>query len=238
MTRARYKATSPVASQCPHGDGRPCVASVAAGRPQPAGGGRPPRSSTGPRQHRHVPAGPPVTAPAQETQEESLGRPAVPAAQREEAAQGQRCWLRCRCRCWRWWWWWQWCCLPHGRGVPALGPPGRGWEQRWAQHRFTPRCRSQDPRRPQEEEEGPVSLATAGPGGHPWVCGGLTLAGRQAPTKAVLSLPLLSWTGERKYSKELVGRDKDRRDHSPIIVMGRTDLAWGKLTPFITNQPE
>ena len=29
-------------------------------------------------------------------------------------------------------------------------------------------------------------------------CGGLALAGRQVPTKAPLSLPLLSWTGERK----------------------------------------
>ena len=70
------------------------------------------------------------------------------------------------------------------------------------------------------------------------LCGGLTLARRQVPTKAVLSLPLLSWTGERKYNKELVGRDKDRRDHSPITVTGKTDSAWGKLTAFITNQPE
>ena len=30
------------------------------------------------------------------------------------------------------------------------------------------------------------------------MCGGLTLAGCQVPTKAALSLPLLSWTGERK----------------------------------------
>ena len=73
---------------------------------------------------------------------------------------------------------------------------------------------------------------------HLSVCGGLTLAGRQAPTKAVLSLPLLTWTGERKYNKGLVGQDKDRRDHSPTTIMGKTDSAWGKLTQFITNQPE
>ena len=69
-------------------------------------------------------------------------------------------------------------------------------------------------------------------------CGGLPLAGHQVPTKAALSLPLLSWTGERKYNKELVGQDKDRRHHSPITITGKTDSAWGKLTQFITNQPE
>ena len=41
-------------------------------------------------------------------------------------------------------------------------------------------------------------------------CGGLALAGRQVPTKAALSLPLLSWTGERKYNERLVGQDKDK----------------------------
>jgi len=30
------------------------------------------------------------------------------------------------------------------------------------------------------------------------------------PTKATLSLPLLNWTGERKYNERLVGRVKDR----------------------------
>ena len=42
----------------------------------------------------------------------------------------------------------------------------------------------------------------------PWSqtdCGGLTLAGCQVPTKSALSLPLLSWTGERKYNERLVG---------------------------------
>jgi len=30
------------------------------------------------------------------------------------------------------------------------------------------------------------------------------------PTKAALSLPFLSWTGDRKYNERLMGRDKDR----------------------------
>jgi len=30
------------------------------------------------------------------------------------------------------------------------------------------------------------------------------------PTKTALSLPLLSWTGERKYDERLMGGDKDR----------------------------
>ena len=32
----------------------------------------------------------------------------------------------------------------------------------------------------------------------------------QVPTKTALSLPLLSWTGERKYDERLEGQDKDR----------------------------
>jgi len=32
----------------------------------------------------------------------------------------------------------------------------------------------------------------------------------RVPTKTTLSLPLLNWTGERKYDKRLEGRDKDR----------------------------
>jgi len=41
-------------------------------------------------------------------------------------------------------------------------------------------------------------------------CGELTLAGHQVPTKATLSLPLVSWTGERKYTERLEGRGKDK----------------------------
>jgi len=48
----------------------------------------------------------------------------------------------------------------------------------------------------------------------------------QVPTKTTLSLPLLNWTGERKYDERLKGRDKDRRedrrDHSPVTVMDKT----------------
>jgi len=41
-------------------------------------------------------------------------------------------------------------------------------------------------------------------------CSGLTLDGFQVPTKAALSLPLLSWSGEIKYNERLVGQNKDR----------------------------
>ena len=41
-------------------------------------------------------------------------------------------------------------------------------------------------------------------------CGGLTLAGCQMPTKAVLSLLLLNGTEETKYNRRLVGRGRDR----------------------------
>jgi len=40
--------------------------------------------------------------------------------------------------------------------------------------------------------------------------GGLSLAGHQMPTKGALILPLLSWTGERKYNERLMSQDKDR----------------------------
>jgi len=36
------------------------------------------------------------------------------------------------------------------------------------------------------------------------------VVGCQVPTKAALSLLLLSWTRERKYNEKLVGRVKDR----------------------------
>jgi len=32
----------------------------------------------------------------------------------------------------------------------------------------------------------------------------------QVPTRTALSLPLLSWTGEKEYDERLEGRDKDR----------------------------
>lgn len=45
---------------------------------------------------------------------------------------------------------------------------------------------------------------------------------------------LLSWTEKRKYSESLVNQEKERREHSPIPVKGKTDATWGKL--FITNK--
>lgn len=42
-----------------------------------------------------------------------------------------------------------------------------------------------------------------------FLCGGLTLAGRQVPTKAAVT-PLLRSTGERKFNVRLVGRGKNR----------------------------
>jgi len=62
-------------------------------------------------------------------------------------------------------------------------------------------------------------------------CGELTLARGQVPTKAALSLPLLSRTGERKYNKRLMGRDT-ARGRSLTSDTYRLDL--GKK--FITNQ--
>jgi len=56
------------------------------------------------------------------------------------------------------------------------------------------------------------------------------------PTKATLLLPLLSWTGERKYNKRLMGQDKDgeRPLSNHHHVRNRLDL--GKLVEFISNQ--
>jgi len=41
------------------------------------------------------------------------------------------------------------------------------------------------------------------------------------PTKTPLSLPLLSWTGERKYDERLKGRDKDRERSLTIYHHGQ-----------------
>jgi len=64
------------------------------------------------------------------------------------------------------------------------------------------------------------------------------LAGRQVPTKAVLSLPLLSWTGERKYDKGLIDQDKGRAGSLTNYRRGQDRLSLGKLVYllFITNQ--
>jgi len=45
----------------------------------------------------------------------------------------------------------------------------------------------------------------------------------QVPTKTALLLPLLNWTGERKYDERLEGQDKDRDRSPPITVMDKKD---------------
>jgi len=54
-----------------------------------------------------------------------------------------------------------------------------------------------------------------------------SLAGCQVPTKATLSLPLLSWTGERKHSERLVGQGEDREITWQLPSWAKLDL--GKL---------
>jgi len=44
------------------------------------------------------------------------------------------------------------------------------------------------------------------------------------PTKTTLSLPLLSWTGERKYEGRLKGRDKDRERSLTSYRAKQTEL--------------
>jgi len=63
-------------------------------------------------------------------------------------------------------------------------------------------------------------------------CGELTLAGCRLPTKAVLSLLLLSWTGERKYNERLVGQDKDRERPFTSYCHRQNRLNFGKLLPI------
>jgi len=68
------------------------------------------------------------------------------------------------------------------------------------------------------------------------LCDGLTLAGSQVSTKATLSLPLLSWTGERKYNERFTGRDKDRERSLTDYHHRQNRLNLWKLVSFITNQ--
>jgi len=48
------------------------------------------------------------------------------------------------------------------------------------------------------------------------------------PTKATLSLPLLSWTGERKYDERLKSRDKDRERSLSNYCHGQNRLDLGR----------
>jgi len=49
------------------------------------------------------------------------------------------------------------------------------------------------------------------------------------PTKAGISLPLLNWTGEKKYNKMLMGLDKDRERKLAKYFHGQNKLNLGKL---------
>ena len=55
-----------------------------------------------------------------------------------------------------------------------------------------------------------------------------SLAGCQVPTNAPLSLPLLSWTGEKKYEERLMGRDKGRERSLTRYPQGQIRLNLGK----------
>jgi len=55
-----------------------------------------------------------------------------------------------------------------------------------------------------------------------------SLAGCHVPTKAALSLPLLMWTGEKKYNKRLGGRDNGR-ERLTNYCHGQNRLDSGKL---------
>jgi len=48
------------------------------------------------------------------------------------------------------------------------------------------------------------------------------------PTKTALSLPLLSWTGERKYDERLKGPDKDRERSFTNYHHGQNRLNLGR----------
>ena len=58
----------------------------------------------------------------------------------------------------------------------------------------------------------------------------------QVPTKTALSLPLLSWTGERKYDERLEGRDKDRARPLTSYCHGQNRLNLGRKGSFIHHQ--
>jgi len=55
------------------------------------------------------------------------------------------------------------------------------------------------------------------------------------PTKTTLSLPLLSWTGERKYDERLKGRDKDRERSLTSYSHGQTRLNLGRKGSMIVR---
>ena len=58
----------------------------------------------------------------------------------------------------------------------------------------------------------------------------------QMPTKTALSLPLLSWTGERTYDERLEGRDKDRERSLTNYCHGQNRLNLGRKGSLIYHQ--
>jgi len=56
------------------------------------------------------------------------------------------------------------------------------------------------------------------------------------PIKTALSLPLLSWTGERKYGERLEGRDKDRGRSLTNYCHGQNRLNLGRKGSLIYHQ--
>lgn len=58
-------------------------------------------------------------------------------------------------------------------------------------------------------------------------CGGMTLAGRQVPTEASLSLLCSAGQGREYVTKGLRVKVRTGRDHSPIAITGKTDSTQG-----------
>jgi len=52
------------------------------------------------------------------------------------------------------------------------------------------------------------------------------------PTKDVLSLPLLNWTGERKYDEKFMGQDKDREGSLTNYCYRQNKLNFGRKKKF------
>jgi len=58
----------------------------------------------------------------------------------------------------------------------------------------------------------------------------------QVPTKTALSLPLLSWTGERKYDERLKGPDKHQEKSLANYCHAQNILNLGRKGSFIHHQ--
>jgi len=61
------------------------------------------------------------------------------------------------------------------------------------------------------------------------MCGGLTLAGLQVPTKVVLLFPSSAGQGRENTTKGSQIEIRTGRDHSSITVMSKTDSTQGNL---------